>query len=338
MALATQSKKERFYEVASKDAFFVDTDAAGLDGYLRRRAWLEDGESVLAAEVAGQGNMNYIARVVTNLRSFVLKQARPWVEKYPDIPAPFDRALMEAEFYRLVDNTSAASFMPKVHWVDGESRVLCLEDLGTLGDFTNVYRGVEIDPEELKHLCQFLSLLHCSRSSLANREMRALNHFHIFVFPFRQENGLNLDKVTPGLEQIGRIVKSNPVLERRVAALGEIYLSDGDYLLHGDYFPGSWLRGAAGVKIIDPEFGFSGPREFDLGVMLAHFLISGMENATASVCACYSHWRDLDRQLVHGFAGAEILRRLLGVAQLPISFALERKQKLIDHAVQMVLA
>ncbi len=131
--MATLSKKDRFHELAPEGAFFLDTNVEGLDSYLRQRAWLDRGESVTAADIAGQGNMNYIVRVTTNLRTFILKQSRPWVEKYSDIAAPFDRALVEAEFYRLVSGTSAAEFMPKLYWVDDASRILCLEDLGALG-------------------------------------------------------------------------------------------------------------------------------------------------------------------------------------------------------------
>ena len=55
-----------------------------------------------------------------------------------------------------------------------------------------------------------------------------------------------------------------------VRELGALYLQDGTSLLHGDYFPGSWLQTAAGVRVIDPEFCFFGPPEFDVGVLLAH--------------------------------------------------------------------
>jgi 5-methylthioribose kinase len=336
IAMATLSKRDRFYEVAPKGAFFLDTDVAGLESYLRARAWLEGSEFVTATEIAGQGNMNYIVRVTTSGRTFILKQARPWVEKYPEIAAPFDRALVEAEFYSSVRHSAAAAFMPILHWVDEESRILCLEDLGTLGDFTNVYGGVRIQAEELDELCRFLSFLHRSRSHLANREMRSLSHFHVFVLPFQPDNGIDLDRFTPGLRAIAETISENQLLVRRAAELGRVYFSEGGFLLHGDYFPGSWLRGGAGAKVIDPEFGFGGPREFDLGVMLAHLLISGMADPRASLNS-YAHWKDLDEGLVRGFAGVEILRRLLGVAQLPVNFDLSHKQALIEEAVHLVL-
>jgi 5-methylthioribose kinase len=336
MIISTLSKRDRFYETAPKIAFFLDLNTEGLESYLWGRQRLESGEFVLSGEVAGQGNMNYIVRVTTNKRTFILKQSRPWVERYPEITAPFDRALIEAEFYRSISHTGAVLYMPKFHWVDEESRILCLEDLGPLGDFTNAYRGVSIGRRELEQLCLFLSCLHGLHSQLPNREMKALNHFHIFVFPFREENGLDLERFTPGLEAVAQTVKRNELLRRRTAELAELYLAEGGFLVHGDYFPGSWLRVTAGAKVIDPEFAFGGPREFDLGVMLAHLLIAGIPDPEEGLRS-YHYWKDLDKGLMRGFAGVEILRRLFGVAQLPIRFELDRKQALINEAIQLVV-
>ena len=99
-------------------------------------------------------------------------------------------------------------------------------------------------------------------------------------------------------------------------------------LLHGDYFPGSWLRSAAGLRIIDPEFCFFGPPEFDAGVMLAHMLLAGQARRVA--------FPGLDRALVDRFAGIEIMRRLIGVAQLPLAFGIERKRDLLNLSREMV--
>jgi 5-methylthioribose kinase len=337
--IAPVSKKARFYERAAPGAFFLQTgESASLDKYLRRRKWLEKEEHLLSADLAGQGNMNYILRASTNLRTFILKQSRPWVEKYSDIAAPFDRALVEAEFYHLVAGTAASDFMPKLYWVDEESRILCLEDLGTAGDCSAIYAGAALSLEAEKQLYQFLSFLHRTPGRLSNREMRELNHFHIFVFPFQHDNNYDLNSITPGLQQLAESIKNNRTLRRRVFDLGEIYLGEGDYLLHGDFFPGSWLLIESGVKVIDPEFGFAGPREFDLGALSAHLQIAGLSSRTLAAEIHYSQWKELDSQLVGGFAGVEILRRLLGVAQLPVHSDLQRKQSLLEEAVKQVLA
>jgi len=44
-----------------------------------------------------------------------------------------------------------------------------------------------------------------------------------------------------------------------------------------------------------------------------------------------------DRRLAAGFAGVEMMRRLLGVAQLPLSAGLARKRALLERARALVL-
>ena len=75
------------------------SDLDDLERYVRAQGFLGDGERLLAAGKAGEGNMNLTLRLTTDRRSFIVKQSRPWVEKYPHIPAPADRALVEIAFY-----------------------------------------------------------------------------------------------------------------------------------------------------------------------------------------------------------------------------------------------
>ena len=74
-------------------------DPSGLRAFLTARGWLDPGERMIACTRAGEGNMNLTLRVRTERRSMVLKQARPWVEKYDHIEAPWERSLSERWFY-----------------------------------------------------------------------------------------------------------------------------------------------------------------------------------------------------------------------------------------------
>ena len=91
----------------------------------------------------------------------------------------------------------------------------------------------------------------------------------MFALPLREANGLDLDAytTTPGLEAAVAPLRADAAYGQAVAALGERYLlGEGESLLHGDFFPGSFLQTAAGVRVIDPEFCFCGDAELDLGV------------------------------------------------------------------------
>ncbi|MEM9408364.1 MAG: aminoglycoside phosphotransferase, partial [Acidobacteriota bacterium] len=60
---------------------------------LRDVGWLAPDETFRSVERPGEGNMNLTLRVTTDRRSLIVKQSRPWVEKYDVIEAPFDRML-----------------------------------------------------------------------------------------------------------------------------------------------------------------------------------------------------------------------------------------------------
>ncbi len=299
-------------------------------------------EPITAVGRAGEGNMNCTLRVRTDRRSVIVKQARPWVEKYPQFAAPWDRALREADFYRLVlQAPEAAALMPALLAADAGSRLLVLQDLGDAGDYTDLYLGATLDPSELTTLARYLAALHGVRAEspappLANREMRALNHAHLFDLPLRPGGGPDLDAITPGLADVAEDLRADAALRAEVKRLGKaFYLEDGPCLIHGDFFPGSLVRTPAGPRVIDPEFGFFGRAEFDVAVFLAHLLLA--EQPSAIVSAWLEMNRDTaDESLVLPLAGVEIIRRLIGYAQLPLRCGLATRTRLLRHAAELI--
>jgi len=329
------------------EVFFLDGHhLESLSDYLQSRGWLLQSERVVAAAHAGEGNMNYTLRVRTSDRSIIVKQARPWVEKYPHIPAPWDRALIEGRFYQLIGTRPAlAQCMPRLLGFDPEAHVLMLEDLGETQDCTGLYRGDTLSSERLKELLQYLVDLHLTfqnyeaKSSFANQPMRKLNHAHLFVIPLQKDNGLNLDSITPGLEAEAAKLRTDEPYTMTIVELGKRYLGTGEALLHGDYFPGSWLRIGSGIKIIDPEFSFFGPPEFDVGVFIAHLYLAHQPDALVrQSLADYQTAAPLNRRLTRQFAGMEIMRRLIGVAQLPLASGLELKADLLALSRSLVMS
>jgi 5-methylthioribose kinase len=289
--------------------------------------------------------MNCTLRVVTTSSSLILKQSRPWVEKFPHIGAPHDRVLSEARFYVLTSpNAAIARRMPKLLDVDADSRIMMLEDQGATSDYSSAYTGERIAESVLLELTAWLSALHSTDydttdcKSFANQDMRQLNHEHIFRVPLAADSGLDLDSVTPGLNDCAKQLRADKDYVKTVSKLGDIYLDSGSCLLHGDFFPGSWLRTKKGVCIIDPEFAFFGRPEFDVGVFLAHLHLSNHADSTVElVKRAYAEPLGFQWNLAQQWAGVEIMRRLLGVAQLPLAADLERKRQLLELSKCFVL-
>ena len=341
--------KSRFNK-SLPNAYFVDaTQIDELVAYLYQREWLTPAQTITSVTRAGDGNMNLVLRVtLQDGTSFVLKQARPWAEKYPSVAAPAERSEVEAEYYRRTATEPAiAACSPRLLQADAESHILMLEDLGQAADLSSLYQqNQSLDDNTLGKLVDYLATLHrhfrqpdCS-FEISNRAMRELNAEHIFRFPFSADTGFDLDAVTPGLAAIAESCRTDVSLMARIRSLEQRYLADGNTLLHGDFFPGSILQTASGIKVIDPEFCFFGDAEFDVGVLLAHLKLGAQPQAQieaalrrylASATIGFSSSR------CWHYAGVEILRRLLGLAQLPLQLDLDAKRALVDTARDWLL-
>ena len=336
--------KSKFHHL-HPDRFFLENDLKLVEAYLKEGHWISSGESLIALEKPGEGNMNLVLRARTNKQSFIIKQARPWVEKYPQIEAPIGRVAVEAQYFSLLDQFGdLKAYSPTLLGFDVANGILAIEDLGEGADYSSIYqKGNNIALDELEVMIQYLSILHhlpiAPIDFPDNMAMRKLNHEHIFNFPFLKENGFNLDDIQVGLQEASMPYKRDDALKSSIIQLGEIYLAQGTTLLHGDYYPGSWLRVETGPKVIDPEFGFIGPPEFDLGVLTAHLLMA--EQAMDRLDLLRKNYKGFENHfredLWAAFTGVEILRRLIGIAQLPLALSLEEKQDLMRLARSFIL-
>jgi 5-methylthioribose kinase len=308
---------------------------------LQNLEFWKKGEKINSTSVPGESNMNLVLRIETNYGSYILKQAKSYVRKYPQIPAPISRIAIEYQFLKQLDsNPFLASLSPKVLHYDAHNHLMLLEDLGEGSDFLSLYgENRRLKSEEIKHLVDYLMHLHQLEINNfpATGAMRVLNHEHIFNYPFLEENGFDLDSIQSGLQEASMPYKTDTDLKQRIQTLGDRYLADGKVLMHGDFYPGSWLQVSSGIKIIDPEFGGLGDAEFDLGVFLAHLdLAAQAEDLSTQVQKHYI--LPVDWSLVQQYRGVEILRRLIGIAQLPVSLSLDTKKTLLARARTFLLS
>jgi 5-methylthioribose kinase len=304
---------------------------------LENLGWLNN-ESISKIEIPGAGNMNIVLRVYTNQRTFILKQSRPFVQKYPDLAAPADRIDVEYQFYKLTE-TSIADHSAEVLAYSKEHHLMMLSDLGECEDMVAIYAERNVPDAELHKLVDIAQRIHRSPATHkypANTSLRTLNHQHIFELPFMIDNGFGLDDVQPGLQDLSLEYKTDESLKSVIRKLGDQYLSKGTELIHGDYYPGSWMRTSDQLYVIDSEFSFIGFKEFDLGVMVAHLIITTSDAAYLDKVINY-YSGNLDHRVVPKIAGTEIMRRLIGLAQLPLERNLEEKADLLKTAKTLIL-
>ena len=336
-------KEEKFRAATGSDWLLRADTPERIEDYLRRERLLAPYEVFMGVEKPGEGNMNLTLRIRTDQRTFILKQARPWVEKYPEIPAPVERIHVEAAFLEVTkDSAVIQAHTPQLLAADPANYLLFLTDLGAAGDLTRIYRkGQSLSAGQLEILLAYLSALHAHPTGEFpdNLPLRRLNHEHIFVFPFRDDTGFDLDTVVPGLAQVAQLLREDEKLIAEATALGEQYLQPGPCLLHGDFYPGSWLQTDGQTWVIDAEFAHLGRPEFDVGVLLAHLDMSQADpEAYLSVDDHYVKPAEFNADLAEQLRGIELIRRLIGLAQLPLDLSLAERRDLLAKARSLILS
>jgi 5-methylthioribose kinase len=318
----------------------LKTSVESLQSLLGKKGWLQKGEIIKSTSKPGEGNMNVVLRVQTNQRSFILKQSRPYVQKYQQIEAPLDRINVEHMFYESIRSEKLSSHTPQILAYDPSEHLLMMQDLGMVEDMTHTYRSRDIEDEDVKTLISLLDDIHQSQAPKdypENTILRQLNHQHIFVLPFQPDNGFDLNSIQEGLQRIAIQYKRDKALHKVIDNTGKLYLSEGTVLLHGDFYPGSWMKTNDQIYILDPEFSFLGFAEFDLGVMAAHLTIATLDaDYVRTVDSTYP--QQTDQELINRITGIEIMRRIIGLAQLPLNHSLEEKEYLLELAHRMILS
>lgn len=315
----------------------LNTSISDIQDFLESLGWISN-EMISDLSVPGEGNMNVVLRIQTDKRSFILKQSRPFVQKYPDLPAPLDRIDVEYQFYKETNHVISDHTAAIINY-SLEHHLMMIEDLGACEDMVRIYESRTIERPEVLKLLSILEGVHSrnpSKKYPQNKELRQLNHQHIFQLPFMIDNGFLLDDIQPGLQQLSMQYKQDDHLKSIINQLGEKYLGQGADLIHGDYYPGSWMRANDKIYVIDAEFSFIGFKEFDLGVMVSH-LIMATGNFEYLNLITSNYQGNCDGKLVSQIAGVEIMRRLIGLAQLPLERTLEEKADLLSVARKMIL-
>lgn len=330
----------------SEPIAFQDAD---LPGYLAELGLLSPGE---AAEVerAGDGNINWVRRVRAGARSFIVKQARPALEKFPEYRVSTSRIVCEARWYESVAPFDRDAVCPRVLHFDEPRRALVLEDLGdaeTLGALLR--RGVDAT-RAAQQLGAFLARVHAGTrdpalaSRFENEEMRRLHGEHIFVLPFRP----NDFPLSPALRRRALSLAAEPELMQRIGAAYDRYRTSAVCLIHADVQPSNVLVAAGGPKLLDAEIAHLGDPAFDVGQLAGHFhlhaiargedpgFILEMFELWSSYTDAFGAGRSAQIDQVFAYAGIEMLRRTLGAARIAEVARDEVGLRVIDFACRLI--
>ena len=234
----------------------------------------------------GDGNLNLVFIVTGAKGAVIVKQALPYVRLVGDSwPLPLYRAFFE--HHALIRQAKRdPGRVPRVlHFDDGQA-LMAMEYLTP----HVVLRRKLIKGERVASLGRDIGRF-CARTafrgselSLASAEKKAdvslfagnvaipaITEALVFTDPYFDAA---MNKHTPGLEPVVAALRGNVALKARVQKMLLRFASNTETLVHGDLHSGSIMATASEARVIDPEFAQYGPMGFDLGMLIANYLMA----------------------------------------------------------------
>lgn len=282
----------------------------------------------LALGPAGDGNINWLRRVrdTRTGRSWVVKHARPALERFPQYTAPTERLLFEWRYLATAVGLGLGANCPHVVHFDPVHPVLVLEDLGAAPTLAETLERQRDVVEILRAIGRFLGIVHGATgdphlaASFANGAMQRLHGDHVFALPFAP----NDFPLSPAVRARAEAVWNDAALVRTAAAAYRRYREPRGALLHADVQGGNVLVVDGVPRILDAEIAHVGDPAFDVGIVVAHLLVprlAGTAGATG-VSALWDAYRGAHRGTAPDFADVarhaaiEVMRRTIGAARL----------------------
>lgn len=257
-------------------------------------------------EEVGDGNLNYVYKVRSEddpERAIVLKQAVPYLRMVGEA-WPLSRQRMTFEIRGLqLYNTLVPEFVPTIYHADEEMSVLAMQCLDSHIILRHGMIKGELYPQIGRDIGTFLAETLFKTSALGmesierrqlmaqfvlNDELCKLTEEFIFTFPLMEHES---NYSNPATDAFARTqLRTDTDYKLRVLKLKDLFLTKSDALLHADLHTGSFMVNASETYVIDMEFAYFGPFGFDIGKILANFLLSYTSHFYHSDDGVYQEW------------------------------------------------
>lgn len=242
-------------------------------------------------------------------------------------------------------------------FLSGETFPQLINDITTYIVNTTISTiDIVMDPKDKKEL----------QKEYTNPELCEISEKLVYTEPFNDCNDRNI-LYPPNADWIKEQIYDDPELRLEAGKLKNDFMTKSQALIHGDLHTGSIFVSKTSTKVIDPEFTFYGPIGYDLGNMIAHLLfayVNGKVKEDENFCMWtlksindvvdlfvekfsrkwdavvtdvmaqelgYKSWyisTVLEDTL--GVAGLELIRRVVGMAQVEDIVSIEDEQKRIE--------
>ncbi|MBJ6362172.1 S-methyl-5-thioribose kinase [Paenibacillus sp. GCM10012307] len=255
-------------------------------------------DAQLESREIGDGNLNLVFHISdpASGKSLIMKQALPYAKVVGESwPLTLDRARIESEAL-ITEAKLAPGLVPQVYHYDAGLALTIMEDLS---DHVIMRRGLMENgryPKFASDISDFMAATLFYTSDLGlnqqekkrkvgqfiNPELCKITEDLIFDDPYADSPNNNFEAA---IADEARALQTDAQLHLEVALLRQKFLTEAQALLHGDLHTGSIFITPESTKVIDPEFAFFGPIGFDVGAVIANFLLN---------YAGQEHWSEAD--------------------------------------------
>ena len=258
-----------------------------LSGVVAVTQKLGDDISSWQVREVGDGNLNLVFIVESTQGAVVVKQALPYVRLVGDSwPLPLSRSFYE---YHALTRQSARApgTVPDIyHFDEGQALIVMQfltphhilrhslqqgirhEGLGTmLGKFCadTLFKGSDFSMKadlRKKDVALFAG----------NTALCDITESLVFTDPYF-DAPMNRH-TTPQLDEQVASLRKDTQAKLAAQAMKQAFCSRAETLLHGDLHTGSIMVYEDDAKVIDPEFALYGPAGFDVGMLIANFIMA----------------------------------------------------------------
>ena len=240
-------------------------------------------EAKLRGEEIGDGNINYIFRVIDieTGKSVVLKQADKFLRS-SGRPLDLGRSKIEAEILK-IEGELAPKLVPKVYRYDDIMCVIVMEDISEYKNLRKELMNGKIFENFANDISTFLAdtLLPTTDLVLSsadkkdrvqafiNKELCDISECLVFTEPYVNDKNRNI-VIPENMEFVEKYIYSDKELHFQAGKLKNNFMNNAQALIHGDLHSGSIFINENGIKVIDPEFSFYGPMGYDIGNVIGN--------------------------------------------------------------------
>jgi len=270
--------------------------------YVKEKGYMPADVELTAKEI-GDGNLNYVFRVVDEKtgKSVIVKQAGVSLRISADMKVSTDRNRIESEILQ-IQWKYAPGLVPQIFGYDTVMSACVMEDLSDHALMRYALMRHEMFPRFADDVSTYMvntllkttdvAMEHKAKKDMVKRfinpELCEITEDLVLTEPYNDCNHRNI--VFPkNADFVKRELYEDVKLQLEVAKIKFDFMNNAQALIHGDLHTGSIFVKQDSTRVFDPEFAFYGPMGYDIGNVVAN-LIFAYDNGVAAADTAFCEW------------------------------------------------